>query len=155
MKKAISILLLLALTFALVGCTSAQTTQEDGKIKVALCTPGPINDGAWSSIAYDAVIAAKEKYDIEVVYSENVVLTDMEAVFVDYASQGFDLIIGHSYMFGDAALSVGKKYPDVSFAIIDGTVGSDNVASYSLGMQDTHYIQGAIAAMLTETNKSV
>ncbi len=150
MKKLILVILVITLCLSLFACAKKE---DDGKIKVALCTPGPINDGAWSSIAYDAVMAAKEKYDIEVVYSENVQLTDMEAVFTDYASQGYDLLIGHSYMFGDAALAVGEKYPDVKFAIIDGTVGSDNVTSYCLGMQDAHYIQGAIAAMLSETGK--
>lgn len=154
MKKIISVLLVLVMCLSMVACGAKAPEAAPAKpLKVALCTPGPINDGAWSSIAYDAVMGAKEKYGIEVVYSENVQLTDMEAVFTDYAAQGYELLIGHSYMFGDAALAVGEKYPDVKFVIIDGTVGSENVASYSLGMQDAHYIQGAIAAMLTETNK--
>lgn len=154
MKKLSALLLAVLLCLSMVACGSQSNVKEDdGRIKVALCTPGPINDGAWSNIAYDAVMAAKEKFDIEVVYSENVQLTDMEAVFTDYASSGYDLIIGHSFMFGDAAIAVGQKYPDVKFAIIDGTVGSDNVTSYCLGMQDAHYIQGAIAAKLTKSGK--
>lgn len=134
----------------------AESTEETSgdDIKVALCLLGPANDGAWSSYAYNAVMAAQEVYDnLEVKYTENVKPTDMEAVFTDYASQGFDLIIGHSYSFGDAALTVAERYPDVKFAIIDGTVEADNVASYNLKTQEQGYIGGVMAVAMTKTGK--
>lgn len=122
-------------------------------IKVALCLVSPANDGAWSTIAYRAVEAAKEKYGIEFVYTENVKTTDMEAVFTDYASQGVDLIIGHSFSFGDAALAVGKRFPDVAISIMDGSVESNNVASYNLASQEHGYLVGVFAALITKTGK--
>ena len=40
----------------------AESTEETSgdDIKVALCLLGPANDGAWSSYAYNAVMAAQE-----------------------------------------------------------------------------------------------
>ncbi len=52
---------------------------------------------------------AKDTYNISVKYTENIKPTEMEAVFTDYASQGYDLIIGHSFSFGDAALAVAER----------------------------------------------
>lgn len=78
----------------------------------------------------------------------------MEAVFTDYASQGYDLIIGHSFSFGDAALAVAERYPDTKFIVIDGTVSSENVASYTLKMQEVGYLEGIAAGMMTKQIKS-
>lgn len=146
--------------FAFSGCAAPNPGNADGDnnegaydAKVALCLLGPANDGAWSSYAYDAVMNAKEKYNIDVKYTENVKPTDMEAVFTDYASQGFDLIIGHSFSFGDAALAVAEQYPDVSFAVIDGSVEAENVASYNLKTQEHGYIGGVMAAAMSQTGK--
>ena len=168
MKKVVSLILTLMMVLSLAACGgngggsasgsgsgSASGSAGSGEYdaKVALCLVGPANDGAWSSYAYNAVMAAKELYNIDVKYTENVKPTDMEAVFTDYAAQGFDLIIGHSFSFGDAALAVAERYPDVSFAIIDGTVEADNVASYNLKTQESGYIQGVLAAAMSESGK--
>lgn len=155
MKKFFALLIAMLMVFTLVACGGGDTAgeQEEYDAKVALCLVTPANDGAWSQFAYDAVMKAKETYNIDVKYTENIKPTDMEAVFTDYASQGFDLIIGHSFSFGDAALAVAEQYPETKFVIIDGTVGADNVASYTLKTQDLGYLEGVAAGMMTKTNK--
>lgn len=153
MKKLIAVLVALSLIAVLVACGAPAPQKEKYQAKVALCLVTPANDGAWSQFAYDAVMKAKETYNIDVKYTENIAPTEMEAVFTDYASQGFDLIIGHSFSFGDAALTVAERYPETKFVIIDGTVGSDNVASYTLKTQDLGYLEGIVAGMMTKTNK--
>lgn len=81
------------------ACASPASTEDDAyQAKVALCLVTPVNDGAWSQLAYDAVMKAKDTYNISVKYTENIKPTEMEAVFTDYASQGYDLIIGHSFL---------------------------------------------------------
>ena len=91
-------------------CLRGSASTEDAyQAKVALCLVTPVNDGAWSQLAYDAVMKAKDTYNISVKYTENIKPTEMEAVFTDYASQGYDLIIGHSFSFGDAALAVAER----------------------------------------------
>ncbi len=161
LKRTVALLLATLLLLALAACANPAETAEPGAAedgsgetydaRVALCLLGPANDGAWSSYAYNAVMSMQEQYNIDVKYTENVKPTDMEAVFTDYASQGFDLIIGHSFSFGDAALAVAEQYPDVSFAIIDGSVSADNVASYNMKTQEQGYIIGVMAAAMTES----
>ena len=162
LMRTTALLLVTILLLALAACANPAETAQPGTdetetegaeydARVALCLLGPANDGAWSSYAYNAVMAMKEKYNIDVKYTENVKPTDMEAVFTDYASQGFDLIIGHSFSFGDAALAVSEQYPDVSFAIIDGSASGDNVASYNMKTQEQGYIIGVMAAAMSES----
>ncbi len=153
----VSAVLLLSLASGCGSETTDSTQTKDGvqknKLKVALCLVSPVNDGAWSTIAYEAVKEAQKKYDFDFVYTENLKPTEMEAVFTDYASQGVDLIIGHSFSFGDAALAVGERFPDVSIAIIDGVVEAENVASYNLATQETGYLMGVFSALMTKTGK--
>ena len=155
MKRIAALFLAVIMVCSLIACSSspASSSSEEFDAKVALCMVTPANDGAWSQFAYDAVMKAKDTYNIDVKYTENIKPTDMEAVFTDYAAQGFYLIIGHSFSFGDAALAVAENYPDTKFVIIDGTVGSDNVASYTLKTQDLGYLEGIAAGMMTKTNK--
>ena len=168
MKKGLLLIVVLAMLLTLVACgvkgngaSTDASASKNGKdasasehtTKIALCLTGPANDGAWSSYAYNAVMDAKKEFGIEVLYTENVKPTDMEAVFADYAAQGCDLIIGHGFAFGDAALAVGALYPDVSFTIIDGSVEAENVASYNLSTQERGYVYGVMAAMMSESGK--
>lgn len=135
------------------GSDTHNSSNGKEKLKVALCVTGPINDGGWCTTAYNGLMKASELYDIETSYIENIAVVDMESAFTDYASQGYDLVIGHGFQFGDPALNVGANYPDTNFAIIEGSVSSDNVASYNLKTQENGYLEGVLAAHLTETGK--
>ena len=109
MKKLTALFLALLMLVSMCACASPASTEDAYQAKVALCLVTPVNDGAWSQLAYDAVMKAKDTYNISVKYTENIKPTEMEAVFTDYASQGYDLIIGHSFSFGDAALAVAER----------------------------------------------
>ena len=110
LKKLTALFLALLMLVSMCACASPASTEDDAyQAKVALCLVTTVNDGAWSQLAYDAVMKAKDTYNISVKYTENIKPTEMEAVFTDYASQGYDLIIGHSFSFGDAALAVAER----------------------------------------------
>lgn len=160
MKKLVSLILCLAMLVLLVACSASESkdgkTADDaskGALKVALCVTGSVNDGGWCASAYEGLMKAKEELGVEVSYTENVEVSDMEAVFTDYANQGYGLIIGHGFQFGDPALTVGAKYPDVKFACIASTVSGDNVASYDTKGEDGGYIMGMLAAGMSQSGK--
>ena len=109
LKKLTALFLALLMLVSMCACAAPASTEDAYQAKVALCLVTPVNDGAWSQLAYDAVMKAKDTYNISVKYTENIKPTEMEAVFTDYASQGYDLTIGHSFSFGDAALVWGDR----------------------------------------------
>ena len=155
MKKLISFLLVISMIFTLAACGKEEVVEEkatDEPIKVALVVTGPVNDGGWCAVAYEGLLAVEEEFGASVSYTENVQATEMEAVFTDYAAQGYDVVIGHGFQFGDPALKVGAKYPDTKFVCIESAVQAKNVASYVMKCEEAGYLMGVLAASMTKTN---
>lgn len=149
MKRLLAILMVVCFVFSLSAC--GQPTQGNGKLKVALCLTGPANDGGWCQTAYDGLLAAAEKYDIEYSYTENVQTTEMEAALTDYAAQGYNLIFGLGFQFGDPSMVVAKKYPDANFIVFEGDVEAENVQSCKISNQESRYLLGFLAARLSKS----
>ena len=174
MKKVLAILLSVCLVFVSIGCGSTSTAEQSDSsqaqadssesstesqpesaepVKVALCVSSIVNDGGWCQVAYEGLLKAEEELGCEIAYAENCEVSDIEAIFSDYAAQGYDLIIGHGFQFNDPALVVGEKYPDTHFAIIEGSTASANVAPYNIGTHELSYVLGILAARMTKTGK--
>ena len=155
MKKLVVLGLAMAMTASMVSGVSALPVQAaDGEgLKVALLLSGAANDQGWNQTAYEGTQKACEKYGYELAYTENVEVADISAAFADYASAGYDVVIGHGYEFGDPALEVAETYPDTKFICTEADVSADNVASYVMAWEQTAYVEGIIAASMTESDK--
>ena len=124
---------------------------EKTPVKVALCVTGTVNDGGWCQTAYNGLLAAQQTYAIEISYTENLQTTEMESAFTDYAAQGYQIIIGLGYQFGDPALAVAAKYPASYFIIFEGNVEAANVKSCKISNEQSRYLLGYIAAKISKT----
>lgn len=161
MKKSwLSLLWTSALSMSLlVGCGGASVKSETGEtaaqdeLKVALCVTGAVNDMGWNQSAYEGLLLVEKELGYEVAYTENVAVADMAATFTDYAANGYDVIIGHGFQFGDPALEVAELYPDTKFICIESNVAAPNVASYVMKCEETGYLNGMLAASMSKTNK--
>ena len=155
MKKLVVMGLAMAMTAAMVNGVCTQPVQAaDGEgLKVALLLSGAANDQGWNQTAYEGTQKACEKYGYELAYTENLEVADISAAFADYASAGYDVVIGHGYEFGDPALEVAETYPDTKFICTEADVSADNVASYVMACEQTAYVEGIIAASTSESGK--
>lgn len=155
MKKLVVMGLAMAMTAAMVNGVCTQPVQAaDGEgLKVALLLSGAANDQGWNQTAYEGTQKACEKYGYELAYTENLEVADISAAFADYASAGYDVVIGHGYEFGDPALEVAETYPDTKFICTEADASSDNVASYVMACEQTAYVEGIIAASTSESGK--
>ena len=164
MKKLITLVLAMAIALSLVACgggsgsnsasnsgSNSQSGTQEGALKVALCMSGAVNDQGWNQSAYDGAKAACDKYGYELAYTENLNAADIAAAFADYAAAGYDVIIGHGFEFGDPALEVASTYPDVTFICTEASASADNVASYVMACEQTAYVEGVIAASMSQT----
>lgn len=133
--------------------SASEKAAEGESLKVALCVTGAVNDMGWCQSAYDGLKLLEEKYGAEIAYTENIQAADMVAAFTDYAANGYDIVIGHGFQFGDPALEVGAQYPDTKFICVEADVSADNVASYVMKCEEGGYIEGILAAHMTESNK--
>ncbi len=73
---------------------------EEEPLKIALMLSSPVTDSGWNATAYEGLLEAEERFGAEISLSESIPTSDNEAVFRDYASRGYDLIIGQSFSFG-------------------------------------------------------
>ncbi|MEA4942590.1 Purine-binding protein [bioreactor metagenome] len=157
MKRFFALALSLCMILALFGCgqqtaeTPPAQNDEETPLQVALCLTGPANDGGWCQLAYDGLTAAGEQYGVKFSYTENLQTTDMEAAMTDYAAQGYNLIFGLGFQFGDPALKVAEKYPDVKFVVFEGSVEAENVLSCKISNEQSRYLLGYLAARLSKS----
>lgn len=152
---------MLMLSLLLAGCgKSADNSgdnqsggeQEEAKLRVALLLPGTINDQGWNATAYTGLMMIKDDLGADVAYTEKVAQSDMEEVFRGYAAQGYGIIFGHGFEFGDAAMKVAKEFPDVKFVVTSTDIHqAPNVASLRADNLEQGFLQGVAAAVVTKT----
>jgi basic membrane lipoprotein Med (substrate-binding protein (PBP1-ABC) superfamily) len=127
------------------------------KLRIAVVSPSSINDFAFTQSIYDAMVALQEAYGedvIEFVYSENMfVVDDAAAAIRDYAASGFDMVIAHGSQYGSSLQEIAPDFPDISFAwgtTVD-TFGIPNVFAYEAASDEGGFVNGVMAAMMTES----
>ena len=132
--------------------TESAAEETEGELpSIALVLIGPREDNSWAEAAYNALQAQAEK-GLETAFSESVSDADVARVMRDYADQGFDIIIAHSFSYQDAVFEVAAEYPDVNFAWA-GAIGrtAENVADYDQPFYQAAYLAGIIAGHVSES----
>jgi basic membrane protein A len=161
MKRILVGIVVLALSAAIVGtgCRGGQKKQAEekppAKFRVALITPGPVNDAGWNATAYLGVTGAQKELGFDFQYTENVSRSDAEEVLRGYANQGFNLIIAHGYEYGDIVLKVAKDFPRVMFLTTstDKHQAPPNAASTIADYREEGFLMGVMAGLITKTKK--
>lgn len=133
--------------------SSSEPEQEP--LRVALVLPGLINDGGFNQIGYESLMAAQEKLGVDATYVESIPNPDAPKFLRDYASQGYDVVLGYSGGYVNAVQQVAPEFPDTTFvAIADSTVEfPDNVWVIGHDYMDGFFLSGVLAGSMTETNK--
>jgi len=125
-------------------------------IKVAAIYTVPVEQ-QWVSRIHKAAMAAKERGDIEYVFSEKVSNTDYESVMREYCEAGQQLIVGEAFAVEDAARAVAKDYADRAFLIGSSfkpdAAANPNFAVFDNYIQDASYLTGIIAGAMTKSGK--
>jgi basic membrane protein A and related proteins len=127
--------------------------RAEGPIKTAAIYTVPVEQ-QWVSRIHKAANTAKERGDIEYVFSEKVSNTDYERVMREYCEAGHQLIVGEAFAVEDAARAVAKDYPDRAFLIGSSfkpdATAAPNFAVFDNYIQDASYLSGLVAGALTK-----
>ena len=147
------LLAVLAGLLVMVFGAAAPVALAQTKIKVAAVYTVPIEQ-QWVSRIHKALNAAKDRGEIEYVFSEKVANADYERVMREYAEKGNTFIVGESFAVEPAARKVAKDYPKVSFLMgSSGKPQEPNFAVFDNYIQEPAYLTGMIAGGMTKTNK--
>ncbi len=133
---------------------SDEEMAEEETLKVALILPGRADDVSWNQASYTGMNKAVEEVDVPVdltVVEEVYDPVDIEPALLDYAQQGFDLIVGHGFQFQEPIIKIASDYPGTNFAIGTGFKLQPNVGVYDVRLEQGGYVMGIISGHLTES----
>jgi len=148
------------LTVPLTACGddsgSSSESPSGDKLKVALLAPGLTNDGSFNQVAREAVERLERDGRIDVDIREKMAdPAAAEPVIREYATQNYDLIIGHGIELVEPILAVAKQFPKVHFTIAGGPdvlpKATTNVEAWTYDFGQQGYLAGFIAGQIKDT----
>jgi basic membrane protein A len=146
------------------AATEEATTEEAEPIRVGLVTDiGGLNDRGFNSLANEGLERAASELGAEIRVLESKSDADYIPNLSTLAEEGFDLIISVGFLMGEATHTAAEEFPDTSFAIIDNAYGGEgceetntcelpNLQGLLFKEQETGYLAGYLAGLLTESN---
>ncbi len=130
--------------------------------KIGLVTDvGGLNDKSFNHLAYVGLQKAITDFKVKGDVKESKTGDDYVPNLTNFASTGYDLVIGVGFLMQEAVGTVSGQFPNVHFAIIDGS-GTDangndlkhaNVESLFFREQDAGAMVGVISGMLEKQGK--
>jgi basic membrane protein A and related proteins len=160
MKKLLSLAVVaLGVLWGCGSSSSSTTATSSGKktesakssdFKVALITPGAVNDSGWSAMAYDGLKAIETDLGAEV---SNTVANgnDIKDSMRSYAQKGYKLVFGHGFEYNQPGNEVAKDFPDTVFVSSSGSLTSKNSGAIRFNLEQSFYLAGVLAASVSKT----
>ena len=134
--------------FALLPLAAAPAAAEE---KAAILLPGSINDQSWNALGY-AILQSLKPHGFATAYSENVSDADETEALRDYASQGYQIVMGHSGRFISAMEQVAPEFLKTQFIAVSGNEGMPpNVMSIDWNNAQFGCQVGLLAARMSKT----
>jgi basic membrane protein A len=155
-KNLFRVVLVVMLMIPVISVVPAVSAQDDGVFRVAAVAPSAETDLAFSQSMFDTLTLLDEEMGdaFEFAFQEGTfVVDDAAAALRDWASSGdFDLVIAHGSQYGSVVEELAAEFPEVSFAwgTDQNTFGLPNVFAYTAASEQGGYINGAVAAMISE-----
>jgi basic membrane protein A len=140
------------------GSSTSESTPEAKKIKVGLVTDiGGLNDRSFNQLANEGLERAKSELGIEARVLVSKANSDYVPNLSTLAQQKYDLVIGVGFLMAEAMDTVGSKFPDTNFAIIDVDATGlkskpQNVSGALFKEQEAGYLVGFMAGLYLKDN---
>jgi basic membrane protein A len=136
------------------GPTGGGGETPEPQLRVALVLPGSADDKGFNQAAYEALPILEQRFGAETAYSENTPVNEFEQAFRDYAEQGFDVVIGQGFEFGEVATKVAPDYPDTIFLVTNNPdVQGPNLQGLQPASWEAAYLAGVAAGTVSRSGK--
>lgn len=124
---------------------------DDGTLRVALLTSGPVSDAGWYAGAYDGIRLIEDSLGATVSHQQTATPAEFDEAFIAYASSGYDLIFAHGNEYQDAAIRAGEQFPEVTIVVSGGGRVSENVVPLIFRLEEGSYLAGMAAAAMSRS----
>ena len=122
---------------------------------------GGRGDKSFNDSAYRGLERAQRELGADIHYHEPAEGADRETGLREYASRGYDLVIGVGFMFSDDIEKMAREFPNVKFACVDYTVKTGpegeplplpaNLVGLKFREEEGSFLAGATAALVSKT----
>jgi len=148
LKKRTLTLVVLMAAFALIAAACSSDDSAEG-FRIAIVAPSASNDLAFTQSIVDS---ANRIEGAEIAVTDGTFVVEDAAVALrDYATEGYDLVIGHGSQYGGSLSEIAPDFPETSFAwgTAADTFGLPNVFSYEAASDQGGEVMGIMAAALS------
>ena len=112
---------------------------------------GGIDDKSFNENTWKGLADAAEQYGITANFIESQAQADYEANMIEFAEQGYDLIVPVGFLLADATAKAAEQYPDVKFAIVDvGWLSAPNLEGIEFHSDEAAFGAGYLAAAMAD-----
>lgn len=153
LAKLLCVLLVLS---AVPACAPKKAAKAEPKqLFVAMLIPGSVTDGGFMQSGHEGLMRIQAETGAKVEFIDKVkpqkeLLAD---ALRDLARRGPDMVIAHGGQCSEAAKTVAAEFPDVRFAVIQGNVTGPNLSSYEVLQEQSAWLAGAAAGLMTKSGK--
>lgn len=125
---------------------------DDDGLRIAILTSGAVSDNGYNADAQRAADMMEADFDATVAISESVPVPNQADVYRQFASQGYDLVIGWGGQYTDGAVEVAETFPDVNFLVVNSSVeNGSNLGSFDQAIEQWSFMAGWLQAKMSTT----
>ncbi|MEA3550994.1 BMP family ABC transporter substrate-binding protein [Pseudarthrobacter sp. C1] len=143
MKRELAVLAVIGI--ALTGCSAQSVAPKTGENAAS---------SSASKSGFNGLQRAHDQLGVEISYKEGVEpeKAALESALDELASSGVDMVIAHGGQNAEAAKTVAQRFPETMFVVTQANVTGPNLSSYEVLQEESAWLAGAAAGLLTETN---
>lgn len=131
----------------------AAIAQDDKQLEIAMLIPGKIDDNGFMEAGYNGLLKIEQEFGAKIAYQDNIEPKpdELAAALRKLAQASPDMVIAHGGQNNDAAQLVAAEFPDIPFVVVQGNVTGPNLSSYEVLQEDSAFLAGAAAGLLTKS----
>lgn len=145
----------LLVTAAAAGLAPALTTGAAlaASMRVAALFAGNVDDRGFMQAGYEGLRLAEKQVPAEIAFTQGIAPQQdaLTAALRELARQKPDLVVAHGGQNNAAAKAVAAEFPDVAFVVTQGNVTGANLASYEVLQEQSAFLAGALAGLMTRS----
>jgi basic membrane protein A and related proteins len=139
---------------AALGLAPALRPAAAAGLRVAALFAGKVDDRGFMQAGYDGLKLAEQQAGVTISFTQGIAPQPdaLAAALRALAQQKPDLIIAHGGQNNAAARTVAAEFPDIAFVVTQGNVTGANLASYEVLQEQSAFLAGALAGLMTRSN---
>jgi basic membrane protein A len=135
----------------LAGCAGPRTPERG---PIAAMFPGRIDDGGFIEAGYRGLLRVRDELKIPIRYVDNIPPQEeaMKTALRSLADSSATMVIAHGGQASEAVQRVAWEFPKQRFTVIQGHLTRPNLAIYEVLQEQSTWLAGAAAGLLTKSN---